>query len=347
LAEIANPNNHFSNLGYSWASSAITSYGHAYLPATGGYVQWHAKMPDSRYGAWAGLWLLSSGGAEMDIQESGYPSGSAPVNNVLASHWQGSGGSQIIQDAGVDLSASYHTYGVEYRPGQSWKLYLDGKLMATWTSGVPTNAAYQVLIDNEIAGPSANGWHTVADPANHPGPFELDVDGVQIYSLAIAPISPPSVPTGLTASFVNSGEIDLTWTASTDHVGVAGYNIYRNGVVIGTSTTPAYVDKTVGPGGSYTYAVTAFDTKNVSVQSAQSTSVTVTIPNFTLGGPVYALGSTNVMSRAGRGTTVCTQPTNVNGTILSGPQFGKGTWWYVGFVSSCSGWVVQTSLGIN
>jgi hypothetical protein len=192
-AEIANPSTYFSHLGYSWASAAITSYGHAYLPATGGYVQWHARMPNSLYGAWAGLWMLSANGAEMDIQESGYPWGSAPVNNVLVSHWQGSGGSQIIQNTGVDLSADYHTYGVEYRPGQSWKVYLDGNLMATWTSGVPTNAAYQVLIDMEIAGPLASGWHTVADPANHPGPFELDVDNVQIYSLQST--SSPSAPT--------------------------------------------------------------------------------------------------------------------------------------------------------
>jgi hypothetical protein len=190
LIELADPNKHFSNLGYSWVSAAISSYGHAYLPATGGYVQWHARMPDSRYGAWAGLWLLSSSGAEMDIQESGNTWGSAPVNNVLASHWQGSGGSQIIQNTGMDLSAGYHTYGVEYRPGVSWKVYLDAKLMASWTSGVPTHAAYQVLIDMEIAGPNAAGWHTVADPVNHPGPFELYVDDVQIYSLAIVPIFP-------------------------------------------------------------------------------------------------------------------------------------------------------------
>jgi hypothetical protein len=193
LAEIANPSTYFSNLGYTWASAAITSYGHAYLPSTGGYVQWHARMPNSLYGAWAGLWMLSANGAEMDIQESGYRWGSAPVNNVLASHWQGSGGSQIIQNTGVDLSADYHTYGVEYRPGQSWKIYLDGNLMATWRSGVPTNAAYQVLIDMEIAGPLASGWHTVADPVNHPGPFELDVDNVQIYSLRST--SSPSAPT--------------------------------------------------------------------------------------------------------------------------------------------------------
>jgi hypothetical protein len=119
----------------------------------------------------------------MDIQESGYYRGTASVNNVLASHWQGSGGSQVIQDTGTDLSAAYHTYGIEYRPGQSWKVFLDGQVKATWTSGVPTNAAYQVLIDLEIAGPGTAGWHTVADPANNPGPFEYDVDDVQIYSL--------------------------------------------------------------------------------------------------------------------------------------------------------------------
>lgn len=183
LRQIATPSSYFGSKGYRWASAAISSYGKAYLPAAGGYVQWRAKMPDSRYGAWAGLWLLSANGAEMDIQESGYVKGSAPVNNVLASHWQGTGGSQIIQDTGADLSAGYHTYGIEYRPGQAWKVYLDGRLMATWTSGVPTNAAYQVLIDLEIAGPNAAGWHTVSDAASHPGPFELDVSEVQIYKL--------------------------------------------------------------------------------------------------------------------------------------------------------------------
>jgi hypothetical protein len=102
------------------------------------------------------------------------------VNNVLASNWQG-GGSQNVQDTGKDLSADYHVYGVEYLPGQSWKVYLDGQMLATWTSGVPTNAPYQLLIDVEIAGPNAAGWHTVADPVGHAGPFVLEIDEVQIY----------------------------------------------------------------------------------------------------------------------------------------------------------------------
>jgi len=37
----------------------------------------------------------------------------------------------------------------------------------------------------------------------------------------------PSVPTNLTAAAVSSSEIGLSWTASTDNVGVVGYKLYR------------------------------------------------------------------------------------------------------------------------
>ena len=60
-----------SSLGYSWDLIRLSpTYDKAYLPATGGYVQWSAKMP---------IWVtapgpgscgpLSPNGAEMDIQE--------------------------------------------------------------------------------------------------------------------------------------------------------------------------------------------------------------------------------------------------------------------------------------
>jgi hypothetical protein len=72
---------------------------------------------------------------------------------------------------------------MEYRPGKSIKIYLDGNLIATYTSNIPTNAKYQILMDVEVAGPNTAGWHTIADPVNHPGPFNLDVSAVQIYNL--------------------------------------------------------------------------------------------------------------------------------------------------------------------
>ena len=71
--------------------------------------------------------------------------------------------------------------------------------------------------------------------------------------------APPTVPSGLSARGVSASEIDLTWTASTDNVGVTGYNIYRNNNQIGTSSAASFADTGLAPSTSYTYAVAAFD----------------------------------------------------------------------------------------
>jgi chitodextrinase len=74
----------------------------------------------------------------------------------------------------------------------------------------------------------------------------------------------PAKPSGLTATAVaGQNRIDLSWTASTDNVGVTGYRIYRNGSAtaldsVGGSTT-SYSDTTVAPSTQYTYVVTAVD----------------------------------------------------------------------------------------
>lgn len=86
----------------------------------------------------------------------------------------------------------------------------------------------------------------------------------------------PSVPTGLTATAVSSTEIALSWTASTDAVGVTGYNIYRNGTKIGTSTATTYSDSAAKASTRYTYTVAAFDAE--SNASAQSGTVATTTP---------------------------------------------------------------------
>ena len=65
----------------------------------------------------------------------------------------------------------------------------------------------------------------------------------------------------------------LSWKASTDDVGVTGYDVHRNGAKIGSTATTFYVDY---PGrGRFTYRVRARDTDgNVSPLSA---SVSVTL----------------------------------------------------------------------
>ncbi len=85
----------------------------------------------------------------------------------------------------------------------------------------------------------------------------------------------PTVPTGLTATTVGQTSVNLSWQPSSDNVGVTGYDIYRNGVLLATTTGTSYTDTTVTQGSSYQYAVAAFDAAgNV---SAQSTPVTVTL----------------------------------------------------------------------
>jgi len=50
----------------------------------------------------------------------------------------------------------------------------------------------------------------------------------------------PTVPTGLTGTAVSPTEINLTWNASTDNVGVKGYYVYLNNVALATTTTTSF-----------------------------------------------------------------------------------------------------------
>jgi parallel beta-helix repeat protein len=69
----------------------------------------------------------------------------------------------------------------------------------------------------------------------------------------------PSVPIGLTGTAVSSSVVSLSWTASTDNVGVTGYHIYRDDTEIGTSTTTSYTDTGLAADTTYSYAVAAYD----------------------------------------------------------------------------------------
>lgn len=92
-------------------------------------------------------------------------------------------------------------------------------------------------------------------------------------------ITPPTVPTGLTAAAVSRSQVNLSWTASTDNIGVLGYKIYRNGVNIGTSASTTYSDTTCWGNTQYTYKVSAYDLKGN--ESAQSAQAVVTTPSVT------------------------------------------------------------------
>jgi chitodextrinase len=86
-----------------------------------------------------------------------------------------------------------------------------------------------------------------------------------------ASVNTPSVPTGLMVTSRAAPEIDLSWSASSGPIGVAGYNIYRNGVRVGASLDTTYADTGLTPNTAYTYTVTAYD--SASDESVQSVSI--------------------------------------------------------------------------
>ncbi len=91
----------------------------------------------------------------------------------------------------------------------------------------------------------------------------------------------PTVPTSLTASTVNSSQIDLAWTAATDNVGVATYKLYRNGVQIAVlGNVTSYSDLGLTALASYSYTVSACDAVgNCSAQSAATSATTPAAPD--------------------------------------------------------------------
>jgi hypothetical protein len=95
-----------------------------------------------------------------------------------------------------------------------------------------------------------------------------------VYSV-VEDTMPPTAPTNFTASAA-SRKVNMSWTASSDNVGVAGYKVWRNNNVVGQTTGTAYTDATVTTRQTYTYYVTAFDATGNSSVASNRVTVTVT-----------------------------------------------------------------------
>lgn len=102
---------------------------------------------------------------------------------------------------------------------------------------------------------------------------------------ATADAQAPGVPSGLTATTVSSRSVTLTWTAATDNVAVSGYDVLRDGVVVGSvsAATLSYSEAALASDTSYSYAVRAKDAAGN--LSAASTALPVTTSGWpVLGG---------------------------------------------------------------
>ena len=106
------------------------------------------------------------------------------------------------------------------------------------------------------------------DAVGNTGPYSNEA-----AATATADVTKPTPPLNLTAT-ANGTSITLGWTAATDNVGVTGYQVFRDGAPIGSTTATSFVDGATLAATTYSYSVTAKDAAgNI---STASNSVTVT-----------------------------------------------------------------------
>jgi beta-glucanase (GH16 family) len=125
---------------YPFTSGMVTSY-HAFR-FTYGYVEFRARVPKGP-GEWSALWLLpadQSWPPEIDVVEV---HGNAPGIAELTYHPR-VGKPPQARVGTVDLSAGWHTYAVDWRPGSiTW--LLDGKSRFRFTGSVPHQPMYLLM----------------------------------------------------------------------------------------------------------------------------------------------------------------------------------------------------------
>ncbi|MES5894260.1 MULTISPECIES: lytic polysaccharide monooxygenase [Bacillus cereus group] len=120
---------------------------------------------------------------------------------------------------------------------------------------VPTDrSGYHVILAVWDVADTANAFYNVID--------------VNLVNNEKPDTEAPSNPNGLEATKVTANSVELAWTASTDNVGVKGYQVLRNGEIIDTVPGTHFIDKQLQPSTEYSYTVKAIDAAgNVSKES--------------------------------------------------------------------------------
>lgn len=178
--------------------------------------------------------------------------------NIIADSIAVSGGTKTVPAAPENLTATAGDKKVILNwDGAAWadsysvyRSTVDG----TGYTQIATGVAAAGYTDSGLA--NGTRYYYVVRSANDLG---TSGNSGQASAVPASDTVPPTVPSGLTATNITTTEISLEWNASTDNVGVAGYDIYRGGVKIADSVSTAYTDSGLTPKTAYSYTVKARD----------------------------------------------------------------------------------------
>ena len=149
-----------------------------------------------------------------------------------------------------------------------------GSLAATVTSGTSTT----------ITGLSSNTSYTFYATAYDAAGNESNSSNEATLS-TLADTEAPTIPQNLVATAASSSAIDLSWSASTDNVGVVGYYVYYSSddslaaTVAGTSTTISGLEAST----NYEFYVTAYDAAGNESAASDPADATTNTSCFSVG----------------------------------------------------------------
>jgi hypothetical protein len=176
------------------------------------------------------------------------------------------GGSYADAFGTAKLTANTWAYLTETYDGSTLRLYVNGTQVA---SVAHTGAIASSTNPLQIGGDTIYSQY-FAGLIDEVRTYNVARTAAQIQTDMATPVNndttPPMQPGTLTANAVSSSEVDLSWGASTDNVGVTGYQIERcsgtgctNFAQIATVTGTTYKDTSTVASTTYSYRVRAKD----------------------------------------------------------------------------------------
>ncbi len=144
--------------------------------------------------------------------------------------------------------------------------------VAAWSASTIYQAGDKMVYQNQLYQANIPIWNTAPTYCTACGWYTLlGTCGT------VSDTTAPSVPTGLSAPAKTNSSVSLSWAASTDNsggTGVAGYDVYRNGTLLGSPTATSFTASGLAASTSYSFTVRARD--NAGNASAQSAALSVT-----------------------------------------------------------------------
>ena len=210
---------------------------------------------------------VSTSGASVSVTLGGSPPPPAPPPPGSADATAPSAPASLSAQASSGPKVSLSWAAASDNVGVAgYRIYRDGVQVGTTAGTAYTDAS---------ASPSTTYGYSVRayDAAGNIGAAS---NVVTVTTPATADTTAPTAPGSLTPQVLSGPKVSLSWAAATDNVGVAGYRVYRDGALIGTTTGTSYTDASVASSTTYAYAVRAYDAAgNV---SAASNAASVTTP---------------------------------------------------------------------